>query len=60
MSPTPPLPRLAIGFDTSLRSTGIGIVEALGSSRLARYYAPVRIPAKLPLSAALAWVCTLF
>lgn len=54
MIPAQPAARLAIGFDTSLRSTGIGIVEALGSRRVARYYAPVRIPAKLPLSAALA------
>lgn len=46
--------RVAIGFDTSLRSTGIGVVEAEGSRRLARYYGPIRIPAKVPLSQALA------
>ncbi len=45
--------RVAIGFDTSLRSTGIGIVRAEGNARRALYYAPVRVPAKLPLSAAL-------
>lgn len=45
--------RVAIGFDTSLRSTGIGVVRAEGNARRALYYAPVRVPAKLPLSAAL-------
>lgn len=48
-----PRDRVAIGFDTSLRSTGIGVVRAEGNVRRALYYAPVRVPAKLPLSAAL-------
>ena len=47
------LPRIAIGFDTSLRSSGIGVVRAEGNARRALYYAPVRVPARLPMSAAL-------
>lgn len=47
------LPRITIGFDTSLRSTGIGIVAAEGNSRKALYYAPVRIPQSAPMSKAL-------
>ncbi len=50
----PPLARIAIGFDTSLRSTGIGIVQAEGSSRHTLYYAPIKIPQAKPLSFALA------
>ncbi len=46
--------RITIGFDTSLRSTGIGIVQAEGHTRRALYYAPVRIPQAKPLSFALA------
>ncbi len=46
--------RIAIGFDTSLRSTGIGVVEAEGSRRRALYYAPIRIPQSWPMSKALA------
>lgn len=46
--------RIAIGFDTSLRSTGLGIVQMEGNSRRALYYAPVRIPQTRPLSEALA------
>ncbi len=45
--------RITIGFDTSLRSTGIGIVRADGSRRTALYYNPIRIPQRLSLSAAL-------
>lgn len=52
--PNAPAPRLVIGFDTSLRSTGVGIVEAVGSRRIVHHYAPIRIPAKAPLSEALA------
>ncbi len=45
---------VAIGFDTSLRSTGVGVVAAEGNARRALYYAPVRVPASRPMSAALA------
>lgn len=45
--------QVAIGFDTSLRSTGIGVVEAVGNARRALHYAPVRVPANRPMSAAL-------
>lgn len=48
--------RVAIGFDTSLRSTGVGVVAAAGHRRLARYFAPIRVPAARPLSAALAMI----
>lgn len=47
------VPHIAIGFDTSLRSTGIGVVVAEGSARRALYYAPVRVPPSRPMSAAL-------
>ena len=50
----PPPPRIVIGFDTSLRSTGVGIVRAEGSRREALHYAPIRVPQNLPLSGALA------
>lgn len=46
--------RITIGFDTSLRSTGIGIVRAEGSRRTALHYGPIRIPQRLRLSEALA------
>lgn len=46
--------RITIGFDTSLRSTGIGIVRAEGSRRIALHYGPIRIPQRLRLSEALA------
>lgn len=47
------LERVVIGFDTSLRSTGLGVVQVLGSVRKALYYAPVRIPQRHPMSQAL-------
>ncbi len=47
------LERVVIGFDTSLRSTGIGVVQVLGSVRRALHYAPIRVPARLPMSQAL-------
>ncbi len=47
-------PRITIGFDTSLRSTGIGILRAEGNARRALYYAPVKIPQGKPMSQALA------
>ena len=49
-----PLPsRVVIGFDTSLRSTGVGIVAAEGNTRRALYYAPIRVSPKCPMSEAL-------
>lgn len=53
-----PLPRIAIGFDTSLRSTGIGIVRAEGNVRKVLHYAPVKVPQSRPMSAALALLDT--
>ena len=47
------LERIIIGFDTSLRSTGIGIVQVLGSVRKPLHYAPVRVPQSRPMSQAL-------
>ena len=47
------LERIIIGFDTSLRSTGIGVVQVMGSVRKALHYAPVRIPQTRPMSQAL-------
>lgn len=47
------LERIVIGFDTSLRSTGIGVVQALGSVHKALHYAPVRVPQARPMSQAL-------
>ena len=47
------LERIIIGFDTSLRSTGIGVVQVVGSARKALHYAPVRIPQTRPMSQAL-------
>lgn len=50
----PPPQRIAIGFDTSLRSTGIGIIAAEGNRRKVLHYAPVKVPANRPMSQALA------
>lgn len=50
---TPPN-RVAIGFDTSLRSTGVGVVIAEGNARRALHYAPIRVPQTRPMSEALA------
>ncbi len=49
-----PRSRIAFGVDTSLRSTGIGIVQAEGTLRRTLHYAPIRIPQTKPLSYALA------
>ena len=49
-----PAQHIVIGFDTSLRSTGIGIVEAEGSRRIVRHYGPIRVPQSKPMSEALA------
>lgn len=45
--------RIIIGFDTSLRSTGIGVVQVVGSVRKALHYAPVHVPQNRPMSQAL-------
>lgn len=50
----PPVQRIAVGFDTSLRSTGVGIVAAEGNRRKVLHYAPVKVPANRPMSQALA------
>ena len=47
------LERIIIGFDTSLRSTGVGIVQVVGSVRKPLHYAPVRVPQNRPMSQAL-------
>lgn len=55
-TPTPGsrnLPLRVIGIDTSLRSTGIGIVEAIGSRISPLHYSTIRNPATRPLSASL-------
>lgn len=49
-----PLRRVIIGFDTSLRSTGIGIIALEGSVRKPLYYGNVHIPQAWPMSRALA------
>ncbi len=48
------LPRIVIGFDTSLRSTGIGIVAVQGNVYRALHYCNVHIPQSWPMSRALA------
>lgn len=48
------LQRIVIGFDTSLRSTGIGVVAIEGSLRKPLYYANLHIPQTWPMSRALA------
>lgn len=50
----PPVQRIAIGFDTSLRSTGVGIICAEGNRRRVLHYAPIKVPANRPMSQALA------
>ncbi len=42
-----------LGIDTSLRSTGIGIVEAQGSKMTAVYYGIIKNPSTRPLSESL-------
>ncbi len=45
-----PLPRIVLGIDTSLRSTGIGIIEAQGSRIIPLCHGRIRNPASLSLS----------
>ncbi len=47
------LERIVIGFDTSLRSTGVGVVQVLGSVRKALHFAPIRVPQSRLMSQAL-------
>lgn len=42
-----------LGIDTSLRSTGIGIIDAVGNSFVPVYYGTIKNPATRPLSACL-------
>jgi len=42
-----------LGIDTSLRSTGVGIIDAAGSRRVAVHYGTIKNPAGRPLSACL-------
>ena len=42
-----------LGVDTSLRSTGVAIIEAAGSRLTAIHYGTLRNPASRPLSACL-------
>lgn len=42
-----------LGIDASLRSTGVGVIDAFGSRLLPVYYAAIRNPPTRPLSAAL-------
>jgi crossover junction endodeoxyribonuclease RuvC len=42
-----------LGIDTSLRSTGVGIVESQGSRMVALHYGVIRNPAGRPLSESL-------
>ena len=50
--PTPTRMRV-LGIDTSLRSTGFGVVESAGSRLRAVEYGSIRIPASLPRSVCL-------
>lgn len=51
----PPAARI-LGIDTSLRSTGVGVVEAVGSRMVPVWYGVIRNPAARPLSACLAHI----
>ena len=50
---TPSSPIRVLGIDTSLRSTGVGILDAAGSRMTSVYYGTVKNPAGRPLSACL-------
>lgn len=47
-------PIRVLGIDTSLRSSGVAVVEARGSSLVSIEHATVKTPAKKPMSACLA------
>ncbi len=46
-------PIRVLGIDTSLRSTGVGILDAIGSRLAPIYYGTIKNPAGRPLSACL-------
>ena len=50
---TPSAPIRVLGIDTSLRSTGIGILDAAGSRMTPVYYGIIKNPPGRPLSACL-------
>lgn len=49
----PSAPIRVMGIDTSLRSTGVGVLDAAGSRMVAVWYGTVKNPAGRPLSACL-------
>ena len=49
----PSAPLRVLGIDTSLRSTGVGVLDAAGSRMTPVYYGTVKNPAGRPLSACL-------
>lgn len=48
-----PKPTRILGIDTSLRSTGVGVVEARGNRMTAVEFGTIRMPQRAPLSACL-------
>ena len=50
---TPSTPTRVLGIDTSLRSTGVGILDAAGSRMTPVYYGTIKNPPGRPLSACL-------
>ena len=50
---TPSTPVRVLGIDTSLRSTGVGILDAIGSRMTPVYYGTIKNPPGRPLSACL-------
>ena len=53
ISRTPSAPIRVLGIDTSLRSTGVGILDAAGSRMTPVYYGTIKNPPGRPLSACL-------
>lgn len=53
ISRTPATPLRVLGIDTSLRSTGVGILDAVGSRMAPVYYGTIKNPPGRPLSACL-------
>ena len=50
ISRTPSAPIRVLGIDSSLRSTGVGILDAAGSRMVPVHYGTVKNPAGRPLS----------
>ncbi len=50
---TPSVPLRVMGIDTSLRSTGVGVLDSAGSRLTPVYYGTVKNPPARPLSACL-------